>query len=151
MWAYVGYEGLQERHLCSRANFKLNRAAALAERRQLLTRIDLGCASNLMRVLISVTASLKDLLILRGVHAFIRSHNGNLLRGFSFDRLGLRYAYDHKAVKKFRKFCMRRSWHDCGNMLIGSDDHNTSRIPIDPAQIINVVTVLRVEDFFIVP
>ena len=56
MWAYVGYEGLQERHLCSRANFKLNRAAALAERRQLLTRIDLGCASNLMRVLICLTA-----------------------------------------------------------------------------------------------
>ena len=34
----------------------LNRAAALAEWRQLLTRIDLGCASNVMRVLICLTA-----------------------------------------------------------------------------------------------
>ena len=37
MWGYVGCEGLQERHLYSRINFKLNRAAALAEWRQLGT------------------------------------------------------------------------------------------------------------------
>ncbi|MFQ3302495.1 MAG: putative transposase, partial [Planktomarina sp.] len=37
MWGYVGCEGLQERHLYSRTNFKLNRAAALAEWRQLLS------------------------------------------------------------------------------------------------------------------
>ena len=33
----VGCEGLQEHHLYSRTNFKLNRAAALAEWRQLLS------------------------------------------------------------------------------------------------------------------
>ena len=34
---YVGCEGLHEHHLYSRTNFKLNRAAALAEWRQLLS------------------------------------------------------------------------------------------------------------------
>ena len=34
---YVGCEGLQEHHLYSRTNFKLNRDAALAEWRQLLS------------------------------------------------------------------------------------------------------------------
>jgi hypothetical protein len=34
---YVGCVGLQERHLYSRINFKLNHAAALAEWRQLLS------------------------------------------------------------------------------------------------------------------
>ena len=38
------------RHLYSRINFKLNRAAALAE------CIDLGCASNRMRIVIGATA-----------------------------------------------------------------------------------------------
>ena len=37
VWGYVGCEGLQERHRYSRTNFKLNRAAALAEWRQLLS------------------------------------------------------------------------------------------------------------------
>ena len=151
MWGCVGCEGPAETSTLLTHQFQAKPCRCSSRVASVIERIDLGCASNLKLVLIRLTASLKDLLILRGVHAFIRSHNGNLLRGFSFDRLGLRYAYDHKAVKKFRKFCMRRSWHDCGNMLIGSDDHNTSRIPIDPAQIINVVTVLRVEDFFIVP
>jgi len=34
---YVGCEGLQDGHLYSRTNFKLNRATALAEWRQLLS------------------------------------------------------------------------------------------------------------------
>jgi len=34
---FDGCEGPQERHLYSRTNFKLNRAAALAEWRQLLS------------------------------------------------------------------------------------------------------------------
>ena len=36
VWGSVGCDGLQERHLYSRTNFKLNRAAALAKWRQLL-------------------------------------------------------------------------------------------------------------------
>lgn len=45
---------------------------------------------------------------------------------------------------------MSCNWQDCGDMLIGSDDHNASCIPINTAKIIDVVTVLRVEHFFIV-
>ena len=37
VWGFDGGVGLQERHLYSRTNFKLNRAAALAEWRQLLS------------------------------------------------------------------------------------------------------------------
>jgi len=37
VWGWVGCDGLQERHLYPRINFKLNRAAALAEWRQLLS------------------------------------------------------------------------------------------------------------------
>ena len=37
VWGYVGCEGLQEHHLYSRTHFKLTRAAALAEWRQLLS------------------------------------------------------------------------------------------------------------------
>jgi hypothetical protein len=37
VWGCVGCEGPQERHLYPRNNFKLNRAAALAEWRQLLS------------------------------------------------------------------------------------------------------------------
>ena len=48
-------------HLYSRTNFKLNRAAALAEWRQLLTRIDLGYASDLMRFFIKLTAPMSVL------------------------------------------------------------------------------------------
>ena len=53
--------GLHERHLYSRTDFKLNRAAALAEWRQLLTRIDLGYASDLMPVFIKLTAPMSVL------------------------------------------------------------------------------------------
>jgi len=38
------------------SRIKLNRAAALTEWRQLLSVLDLGCGSNLMGVLISLTA-----------------------------------------------------------------------------------------------
>ena len=37
VWGFDGGVGLQERHLYSYTNFKLNRAAALAEWRQLLS------------------------------------------------------------------------------------------------------------------
>jgi hypothetical protein len=36
-WGYVGCERVQDRRFYSRINFKLNRAAALAEWRQLLS------------------------------------------------------------------------------------------------------------------
>jgi hypothetical protein len=36
VWGYVGCEGQQEHHLYTCTNFNLNRAAALAEWRQLL-------------------------------------------------------------------------------------------------------------------
>jgi len=36
VWSFDGCVGLQERHFYSRINFKLNRAAALAEWHQLL-------------------------------------------------------------------------------------------------------------------
>ena len=37
VWGYVGCEGLRERRPCTCINFKLNRAAALAEWRQLFS------------------------------------------------------------------------------------------------------------------
>tara|TARA_B100000787_G_scaffold58573_1_gene42696 strand:+ start:522 stop:701 length:180 start_codon:yes stop_codon:yes gene_type:complete len=39
VWGFDGCVGLQERHLYSRTNFKLNRAAALAERLLFLSSI----------------------------------------------------------------------------------------------------------------
>ena len=54
-WGKVDCERVQDCHFYSRLNFKLNRAAALAEVASIIERIDLGCTSNLMRVLIGLT------------------------------------------------------------------------------------------------
>ena len=57
----LGGNFVRQRHLYSRINFKFNRAAALAEWVPFVERIDLGCASNLMRVLICLAGPLPRL------------------------------------------------------------------------------------------